>query len=270
MALIFAVVVAFYWFLFAGEEDDADDARTDFPAPQNGTSPNTACPQNEDAADGCVGRPDVGELSGRSMLIAPVGVTAGRAARWANRERWTMNRLIWLFVGVLAALCTLALVIVTIYVSRQCSDVASVQWKYTERTDCPRARIKVVDAQGHPIAGVDVGTDSNSGTTSSTTDSEGVAVLDLGEPDISAVYLRGVKLVEWPSWWPLDALAGVEFTITVKDMHAPASVSILLDRRQVETRGRAFGRMVALALVVPGVKLSQAVGYRNPRSRRLP
>ena len=49
MALVFSVVFAFYWFLFAGPAD-APVPRMRFPPPPDGVSANNACPQGEDAA----------------------------------------------------------------------------------------------------------------------------------------------------------------------------------------------------------------------------
>src|SRR5687768_3399867 len=80
--------------------------------------------------------------------------------------------------------------------SYESNALADVSW--TSGGTPFRARVTVIDASGAPVAGANVHVDNNSGGNDATTDAAGVAVIDLGEPEVEAIEVNGSRVMHRP------------------------------------------------------------------------
>jgi hypothetical protein len=83
-----------------------------------------------------------------------------------------------------------------------------------------QVRCTVVDKEGTPIPGVDVHVDNNSGGNGKQTDANGVANLEMGEPEVEEIRLNDVPVLNKP-WAGLlgspSVQRGLALEITVKN-----------------------------------------------------
>jgi len=101
--------------------------------------------------------------------------------------------------------------------SSESHRLANVSWQRSGRR--MQAQIMVVDANDQPVAGANVNIDNDSGGNSTDTDSQGVAVIQLGESEMKGVDLNGVRIVNRPLasyiGWP-NVDKGIVMTIKLK------------------------------------------------------